>query len=378
MNIKIVQRLLVAALGILVLLAISLELQFTFPNPTGPFPVSRISRIWVDQARPEANTSNPDDFRNVPVVIWYPADTAASTTSPYFPGLAQVAKSLSTSGEVSPWEVFGLRFIRIHETRAAPIARNAGPYPVVIFSPGNGTNVEFYAGITDELASYGYIVVGINHPYDVAATALQDGTIAQYKPAPSAPQLAQSWITLRVQIRTEDVLFAIQQIEDMNTGNDPIFAKHIDLAHIAVMGHSLGGITAAQACRASALLSACLNLDGIQQGGPFSTLASAAAPEQPFMMITKETRLSSKFLGFFENKPSESYLVVIPSATHNNFTDGPLLTPALLPFPGKADQILSLEREYTLAFLNQTLKHDTDPLLAKSYNNQLVRFSTYP
>lgn len=81
----------------------------------------------------------------------------AHTRTPYFPDLDRLAQSLASSGEVAWVEVFGLRFIKSQTTPGAPVANNTDAYPVVIFSPGNGTNVEFYAGIVEELASYGRI-----------------------------------------------------------------------------------------------------------------------------------------------------------------------------------------------------------------------------
>jgi predicted dienelactone hydrolase len=365
-------------LALLLLIIISVAEQRSLPKPTGSFAVGRTSRIWVDSSRPEVLTGNPDDFRNVPVTIWYPAQAGAGTRAPYFPGLDRVAQNLIASGEVTQLEVFGLRFIQSRERLDVPIASNTKTYPVVIFSPGNGTNIEFYAAIGDELASYGYIVVGINHPYDVAAVALQDGSVAQFAPGPIEIQARQTWVAARVAVRTTDVLFALHELQALNAGNDRLFAGRLDLARVAVMGYSLGGITAAEACRANPEFLACLNLDGLQRGGPFSTNNDPTPPDQPFMMITKEAQLPPNFIALFEAIPSGSYLVVIHNAKHDSFTDGPLLIPSLLPVPSEADQILALTRIYTLAFLNQTLKQQTSPLLEKSLESQQVSLEVYP
>jgi hypothetical protein len=60
-----------------------------------------------------------------------------------------------------------------------------------------------------------------------------------------------------------------------------------DLTHLEVMGHSLGSITASRVCKAIPRFLPCLNLDGWQRGGPFSTDESAEPPQQPFMLITR-------------------------------------------------------------------------------------------
>lgn len=104
----------------------------------------------------------------------------AGSESGYFPSLSKVSNSLVQSGELGWWEVFGLQFIRSDISLDAALAKGSAPYPVVLFSPGNGTNIEFYSGIAGEIASHGYIVVGLNHPHDVAAIELSSGNVAPY------------------------------------------------------------------------------------------------------------------------------------------------------------------------------------------------------
>jgi hypothetical protein len=79
----------------------------------------------------------------------------------------------------------------------------------------------------------------------------------------------------------------------------------------------------------------------------------------------------------FKEIPSGGYLVTIENATHDNFTDGPLLIPSLLPLPNKADHILSLIRKYTLAFLDQTLKQQPSPLLEKPLQSQEISVEVF-
>jgi predicted dienelactone hydrolase len=147
---------------------------------------------------------------------------------------------------------------------------------------------------------------------------------------------------------------------------------------VGVIGHSLGGITAAEACRVTFQIRSCVNLDGLQQGGPFSADAHPIPPGQPFMMITKEKTLAPAIIALFAAAQSGSYRVVLPEAQHDNFTDGPLLLPSLLPIPNQADQLLSFIRAYTLAFFEQTLNQRPSPLLSKPLHSQSVWLEVYP
>ncbi len=137
--------------GGLALAAAWLYPQLEVPAPTGAQAVGRTVLRWVDETRAEVMTADTSDRRAAPVVVWYPAAADTGEPAGYYPDLAAVADELAASGEVGAMEVWGLRYIRSEERREAAPA--AGRFPVVLLSPGNGTNVEFYAGLAGELAS---------------------------------------------------------------------------------------------------------------------------------------------------------------------------------------------------------------------------------
>ncbi|MCL4250996.1 MAG: hypothetical protein KJ065_22795 [Anaerolineae bacterium] len=366
-------------LGLMAFAFVSLALQMAFPAPSGGYAVGHMSMHWADTTRAETVTDDPDDVREVVAEFWYPAEASTGEASPYFSNLGHLGSGLAASGEVDPIEVFGLRFVR-SETRlnAAP-DRSGARYPVVIFSPGNGTNVEFYQGVETELASHGYIVVGINHPYDVAAVELLDGRIAVF-PADQIPfeiQANAAYVADRIAVRTADIVFALDQLERLYAEPNNPFAGQLDLAHVGVMGHSLGGITAMQTCLADGRFKACANLDGLQAGGPFSAERDFTPPLQPFMLLTKETDLGELITRSFVEAANRSYQVVIPGAHHTDFSDTGVLLPSLLPVPGQADRIMELTRQYTLAFFDTTLKGQSGDLLNTSYQNAEVSVTVY-
>jgi dienelactone hydrolase len=334
---------------------------------------------WVDSSRPEVLTDDPDDSREVMAVVWYPARPGTGTQDGYFPGLSKVSQALRESGEVEGWEVLGLRFIRSNSYLDVEPVKDDGPFPVVLFSPGNGTNVEFYASIAGEIASHGYIVVGINHPYDVAAVELSNGSVAPYNTAQWSLSMSahQAYTAERIKVRTADVSFALDQLEIMNSNANGPFAGLLDLKGVAVAGHSLGGITASEACKGDERFRACLNFDGLQNGGPFSTDASATPPNQPFMFLTKESQLHPLLIEKFEST-AESYWVVIHGASHDSFTDGPQLQPSLLPGPNQADRLMRLIQKYTLAFLEHSVKGRSARLLSNSVEGHDVSVKVFP
>jgi dienelactone hydrolase len=362
---------------ITLVIAFSIYSQLELPAPTGPYAVGRTILRWVDTSRPEVLTGDPKDSREVVAVMWYPAEAGTGRKTVYFPNLSSVSDALMQSGEVEKWQVFGLGLIRsVIRLEANPVKAER-PFPVLILSPGNGTNIEFYASLAGEVASQGYIVVGLNHPYDVPAVELSHGKVAAYDKDQWLldAKAHQAYITERIRVRTEDILFTLEHLDNVNsTGR---FAGMMDLNAVAVGGHSLGGITASEACKADPRFKACLNLDGLQRGGPFSMEETAIPPKQPFLFLTKESELHAKLLERFESM-STSYWVTVHGASHQSFTDGPLLQPTLVLVPNQADQLMTLIQKFTLAFLDQTLKGRPNGLLSKTVAKENVSIRVFP
>lgn len=95
------------------------------------------------------------------------------------------------------------------------------------------------------------------------------------------------------------------------------------------------------------------------------------------MLITKEAQIQPEDISRFQEISSGSYLVTIGNATHDHFTDGPILISSLLHLPNNADRILSLIRKYSLAFLDQTIQEQPSPLLEKSVQSQDVSVEVF-
>ncbi len=366
-------------LFLLPLLVMSIYVQLELPDPTGPYAVGRTIFRWVDTSRPEVMTEDPSDVREVMVLVWYPAVPGTGSSERYFPGLSAVADELVNSGEVAPWQVLGLRWVRTNSQLDAQPVRDQGSFPVVILAPGNGTNVEFYSALAGEIASHGYIVVGLNHPYDVAAVERSDGTVAPYDKEQWSMDAAahQRYITERHPVKVTDMLFVLDQLTILNSDESSPLAGILDLNSIAAAGHSLGGIVASDACKADARFKACINFDGLQRGGPFSMEETVVPPTQPFLFLTKESQLPPKLIQSFESA-TESYWVVVHGATHDSFTDGPSLEPSLLPMPNEADAYMDRIQNYTLAFLDDALKGQSTTLLSKPMEKDDVSVRIFP
>ncbi|KAJ5593215.1 Platelet-activating factor acetylhydrolase [Penicillium hordei] len=146
--------------------------------------------------------------------------------------------------------------------------------PVVIFSPGLGTTRLFYNAIAQAVASTGYIVVSIDHPYDTEFLEFPDGSVV------TAANISDAQVPLDVETRARDVTFVLDQLSTKagvaallpGTG-----AAGLRTRQVAMYGHSLGGAATAEAMHLDHRIIAGANLDGsmfgpvVQEGlrGPF-------------------------------------------------------------------------------------------------------------
>ncbi len=143
----------------------------SLPNPTGKYKVGRMSIQLTDQNRLEAYSKEKEDKKRELVVwIWYPAEPISdSKRAIYLPDRWSEADL-----------VYGVRLgttkFECHSFENASVAQSQSTYPVIIFSQA-GFSVLSYSAIIEEMASHGYIIVGINHTYDAPITVFSDGRV---------------------------------------------------------------------------------------------------------------------------------------------------------------------------------------------------------
>ncbi|MGX1777364.1 alpha/beta hydrolase family protein [Nocardia brasiliensis] len=117
----------------------------SFPIPTPPAPVPTATPLGPHPVGVHVQTFEFEG-RPLRVTTWYPA--TATGRAPYV-----------TQAGISGTAV-----------EDAPADRSSGPYPLIVFSPGLGATGDGYYFYTQNLASAGYVVIGIDH-WDATATA---------------------------------------------------------------------------------------------------------------------------------------------------------------------------------------------------------------
>lgn len=334
----------------LLLIAIENFRSFSIPGPTGVYAVGRDRIFWNDTSRPEIHTADELDSRRVAGIVWYPAKHGSGQSTSYIDNLAKIRSALIESGEFSALTAFGLGLIRdsaINNGSAAESESGSG-FPLLILSPGNQTNVVFYSALAEDLASKGFIVVGIDHPYQVAAVELDDGVVAGYDHSQDTERFAS--VEQKVSERVADINFVIDSV--LTGPSEPAF-QYLDRSRVGVLGHSLGGLAAVEVCRDQARVAGCVNIDGQAAGGPLGALVDSTVPTQPFMYLTKEEMIHPEIAERFESGGVGKSLVVVPEAAHDDFSDGGLVKPRLNPFDRSVREVVDASRAFIGLFFEQ-------------------------
>jgi hypothetical protein len=237
----------------------------TLPPPFGPYPVGRTVYEWGGGAEGQAGSAHePGGARELVVWAWYPA-APGPTAAPaeYLPeGWAVVGQFLGFQTDAA----------RSHAVVDAPLAPAPERFPVLVASPA-GFPPLVLAAILEEIASHGYVVVGINHTHESAVTVFSDGRVVPMDaelmrpvlgPLDGAPEDAFRARASIAETKTADLRFVVDQLELLAAGAlgpDPL-AGRLDLARLGALGHSLGGNAALEYCRLDGRCAAAANLDG--------------------------------------------------------------------------------------------------------------------
>ena len=364
------------------------------PSPTGPFGIGRVGYEWTDQMRSDSHAGDPQAHRDLMVYLWYPAPKAKSETlGDYLPG----AKQMDEDSAVAPamreefeanWPFIVAGKISSLAMENAPVARSEKKFPVVVLAHGAGGTTFEYTALIAELVSHGYVVAAIESTYAAPAVVFPGGrVVAAYRetrqPNLSPDQQFQHMMKSagqEIDTGARDIVFALDQLNKLDTARTFGLRNKLDLGRVAAMGHSAGGANATLACQMDAQFKACLSLDG--QMPPVAAFPESADGKwftQPTLLL--EVNHNGHWMGFtpaqnevFLRKkedqlnrcPAGSYDVVLkaPGLVHGSFSDYPLLAAGGRPAETKdALHNLRLTSSYIEAFLDQTLNRVDSPLL---------------
>ncbi len=357
-------------LGVLAALLLFLALSqlpavlpvFSLPAPDGPYSVGTSGQTYIDSTRAEWLSSDPTDARQVPVQVWYPADVPAGQKPvDYWLGRPQIVRMLTRELGLPFFTLDHLRLVQSHSYADAPLAAAQERYPVILFSHGYrlGT-LQQNTALMETLASHGYIVISVGHPYQALAMPLTDGSLAQFA-RENNPRFYDDPAFREESLRTwvADMRFIIDGLQDATIFSE--FHNKLDLNRLGVMGMSFGGSAASLLCLEDARCKAGIALDSPQYEPVLSTPLQV-----PFLFFAAE---ESEYVRqeVFEDVNAPAYLLTVRGSVHYDFHDLTLVSPlgSLFGFTGtiRGEQMIAILNAYSLAFFDRHLKDLPRPIL---------------
>ncbi len=359
----------------------SVEKEILLPTLTGPYRVGRASFHRTDASRAEPFTKDTADHRQILFHIWYPAEPTGGSVAQYIDVLPDdeiFRKSYSFVG------IERLIRTRSHAFTGVKVSGAKKRFPVIIFSHGLGTVSALYAAILENLASHGYIVVGVDSPFFSAALKMPDGRIIRNESQRNRRKGAREEEAV---IQAQDLIFVLNELERLHKNDsDKRFTGRFDIQRVGVFGHSRGGFAAPHACLLDRRFQACLNLDGYS----LTPAVMEKGIRQPYMHIeemapwlppltdeelkkanqtreqaNKETQEAEEERETTFGKMSSGvYLVTVKGATHNSFSNAPFISPER--YSGMTispERALAITNAYVLAFFERYLQGRRQPLL---------------
>jgi dienelactone hydrolase len=328
--------------------------------PTGPHSIGVTSRQWLDEAREEIFTKDTTDKRTVWVWIWYPAEVNENAVpAPYLPEEIDIGQAIEGAvawfdGDASA-TIDALSQIHLNAVQDADVSGAQEAYPVIIYSTGVGSLPTVHSFQAEELASHGYIVVTIVHtlgyglrfpgpPYFYVGDAAFE----------SMPPL--------IEFSGEDVFSVLDQLEALNSvSSGDALAGYLDLDHVGIAGQSNGAVYALWTIKRDDRLKAAV----IEDGCPYEDVVSAYREvEQPVLFMVAER---PECLDFYRLISGPAYLMEVEGFKHSTYLDQ-ILWPKEDPRPDMFGTVeparaVQITNAYVLAFFNQYLKSEHQPLL---------------
>jgi dienelactone hydrolase len=357
---------------------------FYFPKPTGQYAVGKTTYHWIDAKRRETLNNAPEyPNRELMVNIWYPAEGTLGDkpATPYAPYLVEYMKKHNKM----LWLLALSRPTYSYANFEATILQNKLPFPVIIFSHGaEGGTRDSNTAHCEELASHGYVVIGISHTYQGGVVKFPDGRIADStkfflgKEKMNFIERRKSTDKEETNIWVSDVQFVLDQLEKINHNKTSMFFERLDQNNIGIFGQSMGGSTAIQACRRDTRIKACVDLDGSLFGSdvtksfdkPFmgvfagdsvnivNQLLSTQKDWKSFRITTKEEAkmVIARYISGAEQLANaighDAYVFVVNNAGHIDFTDTTFLKSASLISRLVAKFRLGLNSDFGVGSIN--------------------------
>lgn len=243
--------------------------------------------------------------------------------------------------------------------------------PLLLFGPGLGNSRTFYSAELEELASYGWNVVSVDHPYDTGIVEYPDGRAVYARDSVVVNGTADEYLDVRV----ADMKFALDSLSDAAVvsripGLDAAAdTPALRTDKVGAFGHSFGGATSLQLLLNDTRFAAGANFDGILFGSVVEE-----GTDSPFVLFGTNPRMEDDtWTTGWANLRGFKRQYAVDDTEHGAFTDFPIIrdvlgadAPPLLDTglgTIKGARIIDIETAYLNALFGRFLKGEGGELL---------------
>lgn len=349
--------------------------SYSLPEPNGDYLIGTKSFILEDDLLLELYTDDLTDYRKIKIQVWYPAEVTE--------GYEQAA--WLEDGLVIPRALtkdLGLPYFLLDHTKDimsnsyinAPLRDSNEEYPVIIISHGWGGFRNLHTDFAEELASLGYIVIGVDHTYGSVATAFSDEEISYLNPdalpsRESTPDFLE-YANQLVNTYASDITMTINFLEGINEiTSSSEFSQKLDLNNIGLIGHSTGGGAAVTIALNEERIASVIGLDAWVE--PIDKLEIDKGLAIPSLFIRSEDwetgYNNDNLYDLIDNSLPISKLYQIDGTTHTDFTMAYMYSP-LTKYIGYTGE---LESEYLTSILKDMITDFFNETIINDRNNEI-------
>lgn len=354
-------------------LQISIAAAQLLPHPDGPYKIQWANTELVDSSRTDPFNATHARRMMISHFTPVPADQCTQMcTVPYMPEeIAKIEDEIFVEylrKKNATWPSGTLQGLEMEVCCEVATADTASKtkFPTLLFGPGLNTTRLFYSSTGQHLASKGYEVIVMDHPYETDVVQFPNGEIIFGGAIGKDPNDMANYV-FGLDVRTADVSFILDAFNICKT---------------TYMGHSFGGASAIASLPEEKRLASGINIDGTL----FGSILEDGVP-RPILFFgsqlpvehnsTSDLTWTSLFAAMDAKHPDvwNRELNVVDSG-HNTYGDYPLIADATglredekleEIFFGRVtgDRAMEILTEYVTDFVEFTLLHGDEGLLAE-------------
>ncbi len=270
--------------------------------------------------------------------------------------------------------------------------KEEGKYPLAVFSHGAFGVIDSNYSTCVELASRGYVVASIGHPYHAMFVEDTNGKMTfvdmdfmkriyedNGADTPEAEKRVYEFSLEWMELRSADMNFVLDTIlEEAEKEREEPFTR-VDAERIGLIGHSMGGATAVELGRERKDIDAVIDLEGTMSGeyvgfeNGYELYEESSYPVPLLDVNSKAIREEIdklekehpewEYVNDYVGRNAADYReVIFQDAGHLNFTDLPMISPVLARILGvgevDAAECMNNVNEMVCIFFDYYLKNE--------------------